>query len=82
MISKILLRLFAARILLRQWSLQLKLWVLWTLAVIGAGVQYAFSRHIAGPGNLVGLGIHCVLVGLVGLIVLTKVEMWLQPWRF
>ncbi len=32
--------------------------------------------------NTLGLAIHCVTVGLVGLVVLTRVEMWLEPWRF
>jgi len=31
---------------------------------------------------MIGLVIHCVLVGLIGLVIMTKIEMWLEPWRF
>jgi hypothetical protein len=64
-------------------SLQLFLWSIWTLAV--AGVAY-FSWHAdratQHPLNVVGLVIHCGLVGIVGLVVITLVEMRLEPWRF
>lgn len=34
------------------------------------------------PLSLLSLVLHCALVGLVGLIVITRVEMWAEPWRF
>jgi hypothetical protein len=59
------------------WNLQVVLWALWTLAVAITG----YLSWRAGVETL-GLIIHCVVVGVVGLVVMTKIEMWLQPWRF
>jgi hypothetical protein len=63
--------------------LQLILWTLWTLAVTGtAYLNWHADRIARRPVNLIGLIVHCVLVGVIGLIVITKIEMWLQPWKF
>jgi hypothetical protein len=32
--------------------------------------------------NLLGLVIYSVLAGLIGLLVLTLIELWLEPLRF
>src|SRR5262245_55971823 len=65
------------------YSLQIILWILWTLAVVATGCA---SRHAAivtrRPINLLGLVVHCGMVGVIGLSVLTVVEMRLEPWRF
>jgi hypothetical protein len=64
-------------------SLTVVLWALWTLTVVVVGYTSWHADVGAGqPVNLLGLVIHCAVTGLVGLVVLTKVEMWLQPWRF
>ncbi len=67
----------------RSVSLQIALWTLWTLCVAVVGyinwhADFVAQRQV----NLLGLVIHCVLAGLIGLIVLTKIEMWQEPWRF
>jgi ACR3 family arsenite efflux pump ArsB len=67
----------------RSFSLQVMLWALWTLVV--AVVAYFNWRAdvIAGrPINTLGLVIHCVVAGVIGLVVLTIIEMYLEPWRF
>jgi hypothetical protein len=53
------------------------LWALWTLAVVVTG----YLNWRAGVETL-GLMIRCVVVGIVGLVVMTKIEMHYQPERF
>lgn len=31
---------------------------------------------------MIGRVTHCVLVGLIGLVIMTKIEMHLESWRF
>ena len=67
----------------RSLSLQITLWALWTLCVAVVGYVNWHADFVAQhPVNLLGLVINCVLAGLIGLIVLTKIEMWQEPWRF
>ena len=67
----------------RSLKLQIALWVLLTLCVIGVGYINWHADFVAQrPLNLLGLIIHCTLAGLIGLIVLTKIEMLVEPWRF
>ena len=64
-------------------SLQVTLWAFWTLAVICGGAWGWWADTLAGrPVSLLGMAINAILVGVIGLIVLTKVEMRLEPWRF
>ena len=64
-------------------GLQAFLWMLWTLAVAGGGAWGWWADMQAGrPLNLLGMAINAILVGVIGLIVLTKIEMRLEPWRF
>src|SRR5262245_26340209 len=63
--------------------LQLILWSVWTLAVVAT----AFTRWRADviaqrPVDLLGLVIYAALSGSIGLVVMTMVEMWLEPQRF
>ena len=64
-------------------SLQIVLWTLWSLLVVGVGM---ISRHADilahRPINTVGLVIHCVVAGVIGLVVMTVIEMRAEPWRF
>ncbi|KPV51349.1 hypothetical protein SE17_21705 [Kouleothrix aurantiaca] len=67
----------------RDRSVQIVLWAVWTLAVVLVAVASWHADTVAQrPLNLLGMSIHCTLAGLVGLIIMTKIEMWLQPWRF
>ena len=64
-------------------GLQATLWMLWTLAVVGGGAWGWWADAVAGrPLNLLGMAINAILVGVIGLIVITKIEMRLEPWRF
>lgn len=64
-------------------SLQLVLWTLWTLAV---GATAFWSYHInmlaRRPFDALGMTIHCGLVGVLGLLVITVAEMHLEAWRY
>jgi hypothetical protein len=63
--------------------LQAILWGIWTLTV---GVTAYLSWHADVVArrtlNVVGLAIHCGLVGIIGMIVITLIEMRLRPWWF
>ena len=59
------------------------LWSVWTLFVIGfAIVHWQFDLAANRTDAVVGLVIHTILAGLLGLIVMTVVEMRLNPERF
>jgi len=67
----------------REPSLTIILWSLWTLAVAGTAYWHWHSNIVAQqPVNMLGLVIYSVLTGLVGMLVLTLVELWLEPLRF
>jgi hypothetical protein len=64
-------------------SLQATLWLIWSLAVAGTAYLIWQSAVAAGtPVDLVRLVLRSALVGVLGLIVMTKVEMAAEPWRF
>ncbi|HEU5100265.1 MAG TPA: hypothetical protein VFU22_14655 [Roseiflexaceae bacterium] len=64
-------------------EMQVALWALWTLAVVGGGYVGWRQDTLAGrPLNLLGMAISASMVGVIGLIVLTLIEMRLEPWRF
>ena len=64
-------------------GLQAVLWSLWTLAVAAGGYLGWRADISAGrPLNLIGMAVDAVMVGVIGLIVLTVIEMRLEPWRF
>jgi hypothetical protein len=64
-------------------SLQIMLWALWTAAVAGTGWMRWHADMLAQrPFNLIGMLVYCGLVGTGGLVALTVLEMWLEPWRF
>lgn len=63
--------------------LSLLLWTLWTLLVIATAYFSWHADTIARrPLNLIGLMVHSSVAGVIGLVVLTIVEIRLQPWRF
>jgi hypothetical protein len=64
-------------------SLQIILWILWVLAVVGTGFWHWRADVLAQrPVNLLGMIIYSVLSGLVGLLVITMIELRLEPERF
>jgi FtsH-binding integral membrane protein len=64
-------------------SLRIVLWTLWVLAVAGTALLHWRADAVAQrPVNLLGLMIYTALSGLIGLVVMTIVEMWLEPQRF
>jgi hypothetical protein len=64
-------------------GLQLLLWTFWSLMVVAVGYVNWHADLIAyRPINTVGLVIHCVVAGIIGLVIMTVVEMRLEPWRF
>ena len=59
------------------------LWVLWTSVVVGTAYISWHADDIAQrPFNMLGMAAHCAVVGIIGLVVLTIVEIRLEPWRF
>ena len=63
--------------------LQLLLWSAWTLVVFAiAYLSWHADMLAQRPLNLIGLSIHCAVGGMIGLIVLTLIEMRVEPWRF
>jgi hypothetical protein len=64
-------------------SLPILLWALWTFAIVAVGYLNWHADVVAQrPIDTVGLVIHCVVAGIIGLVIMTKVEMHLEPWRF
>ena len=64
-------------------GLQTALWAIWALAVIAGGAFGWWADIGAGqPFSILGMAIDAFLVGVVGLVVITVVEMRLEPWRF
>jgi len=72
-----------SRALWKNRGLQAALWVIWTAVVIGRAYLSWYADHAAQrPFNLLGMVVHCAVIGVVGLVVLTFVEIHLEPWRF
>jgi hypothetical protein len=64
-------------------SLQFVLWTIWTLAVVGSALYNWRADIVANqPVDIVGLVIYSVLTGLVGMLVITMIELRLDPGRF
>ena|SRR5690242_4208738 len=68
----------------RSWgTLSGLLWLLWTAAVVTTGyLSWHSDVSAQRPFSVLGLVVHCGVVGMIGLVVLTLVEMRLEPWRF
>lgn len=63
--------------------LQFALWTVWTIFVVGfAVVHWQLDLEAHSPAPVIGLVIHTLLAGLVGLIVMTLVEMRFYPEDF
>lgn len=64
-------------------KLQYVLWTIWTLGVLVTAYISIRPQLISGePVDLLGLIIHCAVVGVMGLVIITMVELHLEPWRF
>ena len=63
--------------------LQIILWSLWTLAVAAtAFIRWRADVVAQRPIDMLGLVIYAALTGSIGLVVMTMIEMWLEPQRF
>jgi hypothetical protein len=63
--------------------LQIILWSLWTLAVVAtAFIRWRADVVAQRPVDLLGLAIYAALTGSIGLVVMTMLEIWLEPQRF
>ncbi|HWQ15086.1 MAG TPA: hypothetical protein VNL77_19975 [Roseiflexaceae bacterium] len=64
-------------------SLQMVLWTLWTAVVVAVAVrEWRLDVALHRLVGLVGLATHCAVAGVIGLVILTLVEMRMEPWRF
>jgi hypothetical protein len=67
----------------RRGSFSALCWLIWTLTVVLTGVWNGWSALIgAAPLDLVRLCVESALVGVVGLLLLTIIDMRLRPWHF
>ena len=63
--------------------LQIILWSLWTVAVVAtAFIRWRGDVIAQRPIDMLGLVIYAALVGSIGLVVMTMLEIWLEPQRF
>ena len=63
--------------------LQAILWLLWTLAVVATAFMRWRADVVAQrPVDMLGLVIYAALSGSIGLVVMTVIEIWLEPQRF
>jgi len=64
-------------------GLRATLWTIWTVAVVATALFHGYADIAAGrPLNLLGLVIYSALTGSLGLVVMTMLEIWLNPHRF
>lgn len=66
--------------LIDRYLFQIALWALWTFVVMGAAFyqwHYDVVRHL--PFNILGMVIHSVVVGVIGMVVITYIEIRLNP---
>jgi hypothetical protein len=65
------------------YTLRITLWVLWTLMVATVAYMSWHADLVANqPSNPLGLVIHCAVAGVIGLVVMSWIEIRLEPWRF
>lgn len=64
-------------------SFQVVLWTIWTLIVAGFAF-FKWYTHVPAEQSidLLGLIVYAVLAEIGGLVVLTLVELWMEPYRF
>jgi len=63
--------------------LQAILWSLWTLVVVATAlVRWRADVIAQRPVDILGLVIYAALSGSIGLVVMTMLEIWLEPQRF
>lgn len=62
---------------------QIFMWSIWTIYMVGfAFIHWQLDLTAHRPAPVLGLVIHSLLAGLVGLIVMTLVEIRFDPERF
>lgn len=64
-------------------SFQVVLWTVWTLVVVGIAF-FKWYTHVPAeqPIDVLGLVLYAALAEIGGLIVLTLIELSLDPYRF
>ena len=73
----------ALRLIWHDWSLQIVLWLVWTLAVAATAYFNWHSDAVAHlPIDSLRIVIRCAETGVFGLIIMTLIEMRFEPWRF
>jgi hypothetical protein len=61
----------------------LGLWVIWTFSVVATAFWVAWPALCeAAPLDMIRLVVTSALVGAVGLLILTALEISIAPWRF
>ena len=64
-------------------SLQFILWCIWTLVVLGSALLHARDDMLAQHAiDVLAIIINAFLIGSIGLVVMTALEIWIEPWRF
>ena len=59
------------------------LWGTWALVIMAVAYTSWHADVVAQRAfNIVGMSIHCAVTGIIGLIVITLIEMRLWPWWF
>lgn len=64
-------------------SLRVILWGAWALLVAGTAIWNWYADYAAArPLNLTGMGVYTILSAILGLLVITLVEQWVNPRRY
>lgn len=61
-------------------TLKIALWAVWAAAVVGTAFVQWWRDHANGmPVNTVTMVIRCLLVGVIGIVMVSNIEFWLEP---
>jgi hypothetical protein len=61
----------------------LSFWLVWMLTIVATAAYTWWDALSAGTAvDIVQVVLHSIVVGLIGLIVLTRIEERMAPWRF
>lgn len=64
-------------------SLQVVLWAVWTLFVVGVTyLRWQEDVVVGQPANIIAIVLRALLAGVVGLIAMTMIEMQVEPERY
>jgi len=61
----------------------LSFWLIWALTIVATGAYTWWGAFSAGaPLDIFLLVLRSIVVGLIGLIVITRIEAHIAPWHF